>query len=220
MINGATPVRIAAEEGFLDMMRWLGKEFSADIQRRMPCGNTPLHLAAQFGQLAIVTCLVTEFDADVNEARKDGATPLIVAANEGNLDMVRCLVKKLGADVNKAMHNGTTPLMAATQNVDSLARISIIKSLVHQGAVVGAESAVGGTALTMLAAAVGASAAEIAYLKVRECCTNPGCKGGGRKRCAVCKETRYCGMACRTTHWRAHRVSCWAPDGVSTLDQL
>jgi hypothetical protein len=88
---------------------------------------------------------------------------------------------------------------------------AIIKHLVHKGARVRATSLTG-TAITLLECA-GATAAEVAYLEVRECCANPGCDGGGRKRCAVCKETRYCGKACQVMHWPSHRVGCRrAPD--------
>jgi hypothetical protein len=86
----------------------------------------------------------------------------------------------------------------------------LLKHLVHKGAHVRAVSARGKTAITILAAA-GATAAQITYLEVRECCANPGCDGGGRKRCCVCKATRYCGMACRVAHWRVHRVCCRPP---------
>jgi hypothetical protein len=57
----------------------------------------------------------------------------------------------------------------------------------------------------------GATAAQIAYLEVRESCANSGCDGGGRKRCCACKVTRYCGMACLVAHWRVHRVGCRPP---------
>jgi hypothetical protein len=83
---------------------------------------------------------------------------------------------------------------------------AIIKHLVHKGARVRATSMIG-TAITLLECA-GATAAEVAYLEIRECCANPGCDGGGRKRCAVCKETRYCGKPCQVMHWPIHRASC------------
>jgi hypothetical protein len=96
-------------------------------------------------------------------------------------------------------------MLAALPNHEAL-----IKHLIHKGAQVRAVSAAGHTAITALAAG-GATAAQIAYLEVRECCANPGCGGGGRKRCCVCKATRYCGMACRVSHWRVHRLGCRPP---------
>jgi hypothetical protein len=83
----------------------------------------------------------------------------------------------------------------------------LIKYLVHKGADVRAVSKIGSTAIKKLKAS-GATAEQTAYLEVRECCANPACNGGGRKRCAVCKETRYCGKPCQVSHWRMHKVGC------------
>jgi ankyrin repeat protein len=90
----------------------------------------------------------------------------------GQLKIVQCLVNELDADVNITTFRGQTPLMAAAQ-INSQA---IIKHLVHKGAHVRAIST-HGTAITLLGCAR-ATAAQIAYLEVRECCD-----GGGRKRC-------------------------------------
>jgi hypothetical protein len=120
--------------------------------------------------------------------------------------MVRFLVTELYADVNQAKHDGYTALMCAARANDQ----ALIKHLVHKGARVRAVSVSGETAITELNAAE-ATAAQIAYLEMRECCANPGCDGGGRKRCCVCKETRYCGRACRVAHWLVHREGCRPP---------
>jgi ankyrin repeat protein len=178
-------------------------EFGADVKRANLNGATPLYIAAEKGWLDIVQCLVIEFGADFDSAANHGATPLYAAVINGHVDMVRYLICELGADVNQAMHEGTTPLMRAAHENNQIT----IKHLVHKGAHVQAMNSNGETAITCLKAA-GATAAQIAYLEVRECCANPGCDGGGRKRCCVCKETRYCGMACRVAHWRVHREGC------------
>jgi ankyrin repeat protein len=204
-VIGATPVFVAAENGHLDVVVCLAKVLGANISLPLVDGATPIFIAAQNGHLAVVMCLGTGLGADVNPAKIDGATPLLIAAEKGNIDVVRFLVKELGADVNLAKKGGYTPLMAAAHCTDQ----PIIKHLVHNGAHVRAVST-HGTAAEILRKA-GGSSAQIAYLNVRECCANPGCEGGGRKRCAVCKETRYCGMACRVAHWRVHRVGCRPP---------
>jgi hypothetical protein len=132
--------------------------------------------------------------------------PLHIAVQMGNLDVVRCLVSDLGADVNQAKNDGETPLMRAARMNNQ----ALIRHLVHKGAHVRAVTKSGHTAVSHLKK-IGATTEHIAYLEVRECCASPGCDGGGRKRCAVCKETRYCGMSCRIAHWRLHRVSCRPP---------
>jgi hypothetical protein len=96
-------------------------------------------------------------------------------------------------------------MMATIRNNEVL-----IKHLIHKGAQVRAMSNVGHTAIAFLKSHE-TTAEQIAYLEVREFCANPGCDDGGRKRCCVCKETRYCGMTCRVAHWRVHREGCRPP---------
>jgi hypothetical protein len=99
------------------------------------------------------------------------------------LPVVRCLIKEFEANVNLTMADGQTALIMSARFKHEV----IIKHLVHRGALVRAISANGHTAATMLRAE-GGTPAQIAYLDVRMDCSNPGCGGGGFKRCAVCKE--------------------------------
>jgi ankyrin repeat protein len=204
--NGVTPLFVAAWRGNLAVVQCLAKVLGADFNLANKNGATPLYIAAHESRLDVVQCLVNDFGADVDRANANGATPLYIAVQNGHVDVVRCMVSELSANVNQAMHNGYTPLMS-TARVNNQA---LIKHLVHKGADLRAVSKIGGTAIIRLKAS-GATAEQIAYLKVRECCANPGCDGGGRKRCCVCKAMRYCGMACRVAHWRVHRGCCRPP---------
>jgi ankyrin repeat protein len=204
--DGATPLLFAATIGNIDMVRYLTSELGVDVNQANADGSTPLIVAAVLGRLAMVRFLVSEHGADVNQAEQYGGTPLIMATQEGNLDIVRYLIMELGADINQAANEGRTPLMVAAQ-VNNQA---LLKHLIHKGALVRAVSKAEHKAITLLKSS-GATTAQIAYLEVRECCANPGCDGGGRKRCCVCKATRYCGMACRVAHWRVHRGGCRLP---------
>jgi hypothetical protein len=199
--NGATPLSIAAQNGHLDIVRCLAGELRADVNQAEHDGWTALSVAAYHGNRDVVRCLAEDFCADVNQADQDGTTPLSIAADAGNLDMVQYLIVELGAD-----NDGRTPLMVAAHANNQ----PLLKHLIHKGALVRAVSVSGETAIMMLAAAR-ATAAQIAYLKVRDSCANPGCDGGGRMRCCVCKAMRYCGMACRVAHWRVHRGCCRPP---------
>jgi ankyrin repeat protein len=158
--------------------------------------------------------LVNELGADVNQVHLEGKTPLFIAASGGNLDIVQFLINELGADVNQEVYDGCTPPMhdgyTALMCAARVNNQALIKHLVHKCARVRAVSTRGETVIRELEFA-GATAAQIAYLEVRECCANLGCDGGGRKRSCVCKETRYCGMACRVAHWRVHREGCRPP---------
>jgi ankyrin repeat protein len=207
MNDGASPLLIAAEKGFWDVTECLVKEFDADVNQADKKGMTPLYCAASKRHLNVVTGLVKELGADVDSQMHDGATPVHAAVQHGDLILVSCLVKEFSADINLALRNGITPLISAAYNNDQ----ALIKHLVHNGACVRAESEMGTAVEILEKCRVGATAEEIAYLKVREFCANPGCNGGGIKRCAVCKATRYCGMACRVTHWPQHRRGCTPP---------
>jgi ankyrin repeat protein len=186
-------------------------DLGTDVNQADKDGFTLLSLAVEMGNIEIARCLVGELGADVNQATHDGSTPLFIAAVNEQLDMVRFLVKEVGADINQAKHDGYTTLMCAARANDQ----ALIKHLAHKGAHVRAVSASGETAITELKEA-GATAAQIAYLEVRECCANPGCDGGGMKRCCVCKSTRYCGMACRVAHWHVHRKGCRPPNDAES----
>jgi ankyrin repeat protein len=201
-----TPLYIAAQSGNRALVQCLVNELGADVNQGDIDGVTALFIAAQKGFLDIVGFLAGESGADANQAMHGGATPLCIAIQQSHMDIVRCLVTDFGADVNQARQDGATPLMMAAIRKNQ----ALIKHLVHKGAHVRAVATDGTTAITYLKM-IGATAAQIAYLEVRECCANPGCDGGGRKRCCVCKETRYCGMACRVAHWRVHREGCRPP---------
>ena len=45
-------------------------------------------------------------------------------------------------------------------------------------------------------------------------CCNPGCGGAGLKKCAGCKQARYCGQECQKAHRSAHKADCrlWSVD--------
>jgi ankyrin repeat protein len=204
--DGSTPISTATWEGRFDVIKCLAMELDADVNDlHYIDGTTPLHIAVCCGHLQIVRDLVERFNANKNHASHDGTTPLILATRGGFYDITRYLIMELDADINQANNAGVTPLMFAAQMNNQ----AILMHLVHKGACIKTVSTAG-TAAEMLKAA-GGSAAEVAYLKVRECCSNPGCNGGGAKRCAVCKQTRYCGMACRVAHWPMHRVGCCRP---------
>jgi ankyrin repeat protein len=216
MADGWTPLCLVTNEENLDMMRFLCEELGADVNLAMATGSgyTPLHLAVNECKIHTVRCLCADLGADVNRTVKDGWTPLILAlqekslriASEKNVDPVRCLIKEFDADVSQArIDDGLTPLMCAANSSNE----RLLKCLVHRGADMQAKLTTKGTAVDILQQA-GASSAQIAYLEVRTYCANSACKGPGRKRCARCKQARFCSEACIHAHWPVHKLICEA----------
>ena len=44
-----------------------------------------------------------------------------------------------------------------------------------------------------------------------ECCAHCGKQGAGFKRCSVCKQACYCGVACQNANWKRHKKTCTPP---------
>jgi ankyrin repeat protein len=124
----ATAVFVAAQLGFLAVMRCLVKELGAGAHQVMNDGSTPLYVAAQNAHLAVVQCLVKEFGADANQLAEDGCMPLHVAANNCHLALVRFLVREAGADVNQAVSDNSTPTFFAAKNGD----LAVVRFLVEE----------------------------------------------------------------------------------------
>ena len=67
-------MNVAAEYGFVEMVRCLVKDFGADVNHAQVNGQTSVYVSASKGFLAVVICLVEELGA-----RFDGHTPLMGA---------------------------------------------------------------------------------------------------------------------------------------------
>jgi hypothetical protein len=235
--DGTTPVVVAAWNGHVSFVRYLGK-LGADVNKADTAGLSPLFIAALNGHLDVVQCLLKEFGADVNQPAVEGITPLMAVAGDGNLAMVQCLGKEHGADVNIADQSDATAVMIAARNghldvvqclvaelradvnhrdengctalmMASLGKHDkIIRWLTRHGADAQA-SAFGDTAVDASTAA-GAPIAQTEYLQAKAHCSNPGCSGAGLKKCTGCKQARYCGQTCQLAHWKAHKGDCKA----------
>merc|ERR1711974_111241 len=81
--EGKTPIQIAAEEGFDNVLQYLVKNME-EPNAPLINGWTPLQLAAYYGHVKVLEILMP-FTSDPNSKRPDGITPIQWAASIGKL---------------------------------------------------------------------------------------------------------------------------------------
>ncbi|KAJ5942935.1 hypothetical protein N7516_003103 [Penicillium verrucosum] len=151
--RGDSPLHLAAEHGFLEMVIFLCQWGSRTTNPNCD-GCTPLSRASQNGHLEIVKFLY-EHGADVNTATKDGCTPLYAASYSGHLEVVKFLYEHgADTDIHTAIKTGWTPLHTAS----GLGHLEIVKFLYEHGADVHTATNDGYTPLC--------GASEFGYLEV------------------------------------------------------
>lgn len=106
-----TPLHIAAEMGYIEVLKAL-LDKSADVTSQMGAKrNTALHLAAEDDFSECVKALI-DAGANVNARNSDDQTPLHVACLSQSVETVDLLIKH-GADVNAIYRDGRTALHAS-----------------------------------------------------------------------------------------------------------
>jgi ankyrin repeat protein len=92
--TGRTPLHVAAEMGYEDIVAYLINE-GADVSSlgHWSCGTTPLHLAARRGHLGVVRQLL-EAEAAVYVPDDRGHTALDVARAAGHTDIAKLLAEQ------------------------------------------------------------------------------------------------------------------------------
>ncbi|CAG2115991.1 unnamed protein product [Medioppia subpectinata] len=147
--NGATPLLIAARNGYLNVLEYLVDKCNADIEQ---VGSVnfdgesieaapPIWCASAAGHLACVKALITH-GANVNSKTKTNSTPLRAACFDGHIDIVKYLVE-FGADIEIANRHGHTCLMICAYKK----HLTIAEFLISIGAQVNRKSFKGNTAL-------------------------------------------------------------------------
>jgi len=112
-----TPLLLAAEQGHMEIVRYLVEEAEADVNATMPESRgevTALRYAISNEDYEMVRYLVQN-GADVNMANDAGWTPIMTAARTGNREIIGYLLDE-GADLSARTDDGTTPVRVASNN--------------------------------------------------------------------------------------------------------
>ncbi|CAC5388468.1 unnamed protein product [Mytilus coruscus] len=126
-INGTTPFKVAAQQGWTEIARML-LDKGADYDKCNNDGWTPVMSACRYGHTEIVRILL-DIGADCNNSNYDGCSPLMVACIDGHSDIVRMLLD-IGADYNKFSNDGRSPVMCACR----YGHPKIVRMLLDKGA--------------------------------------------------------------------------------------
>ena len=111
--EGHTPLSIAAERGYEEIVKLLLKREDVEVDSKDTRGRSPLWWAAIRGHEAVVKLLSERDDVVVDSVDFDGRTPLSWASYWGHEGVVRLLIERGNADVNLKDLEGRTALLYA-----------------------------------------------------------------------------------------------------------
>ncbi|TFK21268.1 ankyrin [Coprinopsis marcescibilis] len=113
--GNATALILAAQYGFLQVVKHLLQEDNIDVNAQTIAGVTALMAASSDGFVAIAKSLLEFPGINVNARSVHGLTALASAIDNGHTAIAKALVRAEGIDVNHIGMYGQTPLIKATQ---------------------------------------------------------------------------------------------------------
>lgn len=122
---GATPLRIAAQNGYLTVVKKLIECKSDPNASDYESGGTPLHVAAEKGRLEVVKALL-DHKGNLHAKAVGGSTPFYMATQEGHLEVAEELLKrKADPSVARTIDGATPAYIAAELGHDSIMNLLI-----------------------------------------------------------------------------------------------
>ena len=104
---------MASNFGRLDLVKYLLRNLSVDVNKQNNIKRTPLFIAAINGHIDVVKELIQHSTSSTLETREeDGMTPLLGSCHSGEIDVVRFLFEK-GANLIAKTNDGTNCLILA-----------------------------------------------------------------------------------------------------------
>eukprot|EP00051_Salpingoeca_urceolata_P026001 m.474230 g.474230 ORF g.474230 m.474230 type:complete len:322 (+) comp20390_c5_seq2:3029-3994(+) len=115
--KGCTALLMAADEGRVEVVRWLIHEAKAPVTPVCRDGLTAVHLAARNGHLDTLKVLAPfdRLSTAIGASDSGGNTALLHAAKHGHLHVVQWLVLDCGVPVTQTNKNGSTALLLAAE---------------------------------------------------------------------------------------------------------
>ena len=90
--NGERFIHIAAENGYVTVIKHLlEKGVSPDLKEDSN-GNSPLHIASEYGHVEVAKLLLQN-GADPNSVNGDKEPPICTATEEGHADIINLLIQ-------------------------------------------------------------------------------------------------------------------------------
>jgi len=126
--KGNTSLHSAAQNGHLEVVKYLINNTDIDIECYNQANNTPLHVAAWNDRKHVVKYLINQ-GVNLNPKSYNGSVPMHMAAVTGYSEIVSLLLNA-GAHVNAIADNGRLPIHSAARK----GQLSIVQRLVEHGA--------------------------------------------------------------------------------------
>jgi ankyrin repeat protein len=128
-----TPLQIAAERGFPDILQVLlsydGPAKAAELNARDKREATALIIVAEVGNGSCAKLLLKRPGIELNAQDSEGKTALHAAAERGGGEVLTMLIETPGINVNLKDRGGETAMHYGVKGIDNKPDIDVVKAL-------------------------------------------------------------------------------------------